>query len=100
MGQQGQSEGPLGQLVAAIDQRGAAEEELPTVKVFGRPNNEIYGVAAGRGEGWLFATAQGLLPPNEPATHLPDFAPTTDHVEPKRLPPPPGIGTAPTTGNR
>ncbi|MDO7848934.1 hypothetical protein Q5H92_21390 [Hymenobacter sp. M29] len=66
-------------------QRGAAEEELPTVKFIGRPGNELTGVAAVPGLGRLFATAQGLLLlPNEPAGFA-SFAPATDKVEPKRL---------------
>ena len=66
--------------------RGAAEEELPTVKFIGQPGNEVTGVAAVAGEGRLFATAQGLLLlPNEPARKLASFAPATDQVEPKRL---------------
>ena len=66
-------------------QRGAAEEELPTVKFIGRPGNEVTGVATVAGEGRLFATAQGLLLlPNEP-TGFASFAPATDKVEPKRL---------------
>ena len=66
-------------------QRGAAEEELPTVKFIGRPGNEVFGVATVAGEGRLFATAQGLLLlPNEP-TGFASFAPATDKVEPKRL---------------
>ena len=66
-------------------QRGAAEEELPTVKFIGRPGNEVFGVATVPGEGRLFATAQGLLLlPNEP-TGFASFAPATDKVEPKRL---------------
>ena len=66
-------------------QRGAAEEELPTVKFIGRPGNEVFSVASLPGEGRLFATAQGLLLlPNEPA-RLASFAPSTDKVEPKRL---------------
>ncbi|GAB3574850.1 hypothetical protein [Hymenobacter daeguensis] len=79
-------------------QRGAAEEELPTVKFIGRPGNEVTGVAALPGAGRLFATTQGLLLlPNEPAGHLNSFAPATDDkVEPKRLlvslPPLPGAG--------
>ncbi|WP_201977888.1 ligand-binding sensor domain-containing protein [Hymenobacter rubidus] len=66
-------------------QRGAAEEELPTVKFIGRPGNEVFGVAAMPGVGRLFATAQGLLLlPNEP-TGFASFSPSTDKVEPKRL---------------
>ena len=66
-------------------QRGAAEEELPTVKFIGRPGNEVTGVATVPGAGRLFATAQGLLLlPNEP-TNFASFAPATDKVEPKRL---------------
>jgi ligand-binding sensor domain-containing protein len=66
-------------------QRGAAEEELPTVKFIGRPGNEVTGVATVPGVGRLFATAQGLLLlPNEP-TGFASFAPATDKVEPKRL---------------
>ena len=65
--------------------RGAAEEELPTVKFIGRPGNEVFGVAAVAGEGRLFATAQGLLLlPNEPVGFA-SFVPATDKVEPKRL---------------
>ena len=67
-------------------QRGAAEEELPTVKFLGRPGNEVFSVASLPGEGRLFATAMGLLLlPNVPTTHLDSFAPSTDKVEPKRL---------------
>ena len=66
-------------------QRGAAEEELPTVKFIGRPGNEVTGVVSLAGLGRLFATAQGLLLlPNEP-TGFASFAPATDKVEPKRL---------------
>jgi ligand-binding sensor domain-containing protein len=66
-------------------QRGAAEEELPTVKFIGRPGNEVTGVATLAGVGRLFATAQGLLLlPNEPAGFA-SFAAATDKVEPKRL---------------
>lgn len=66
-------------------QRGAAEEELPSVKFIGRPGNEVTGVASMAGAGRLFATAQGLLLlPNEPAGFA-SFAPATDKVEPKRL---------------
>ncbi|MBO2008479.1 hypothetical protein [Hymenobacter negativus] len=66
-------------------QRGAAEEELPTVKFIGRPGNEVTGVVAVSGAGRLFATAQGLLLlPNEPAGFA-SFTPSTDKVEPKRL---------------
>ena len=66
-------------------QRGAAEEELPTVKFIGRPGNEVTGVATVPGAGRLFATAQGLLLlPNEP-TNFASFAPATDKVEPKHL---------------
>ena len=79
--------------------RGAAEEELPTVKFIGRPGNEVTGVAAVAGEGRLFATAQGLLLlPNEPADKLAGFfAPATDKVESKRLLRP--LALPPGTGN-
>ena len=65
--------------------RRAAQEELPTVKFLGQPGNAVSGVVYLRGEGQLFATAQGLLLlPAEPAV---SFAPTagTDEVVPKRL---------------
>ena len=78
-------------------QRGAAEEELPTVKFLGRPGNEVFSVAALPGEGRLFATAMGLLLlPNEPAS-LASFAPSTDKVGPKRLLVP--LPTLPGAGN-
>ena len=78
--------------------RGAAEEELPTVKFIGRPGNEVTGVAAVAGAGRLFATAQGLLLlPNEPANKLAGFAPATDKMEPKRLLRP--LALPPGTGN-
>lgn len=78
-------------------QRGAAGEELPTVKFIGRPGNEVTGVAAISGVGRLFATAQGLLLLPNALAGLPGFAPAaTDKVEPKRLlvplPNPPGTG--------
>jgi hypothetical protein len=79
-------------------QRGAAEEELPTVKFIGRPGNEVTGVAAVPGTGRLFATTQGLLLlPNEPTDRLRSLAPTTDDkVVPKQflmpLAPPAGTG--------
>ncbi|MBF9142938.1 ligand-binding sensor domain-containing protein [Hymenobacter properus] len=78
-------------------QRGAAEEELPSVKFIGRPGNEVMGVASVPGAGRLFATAQGLLLlPNEPAGFA-SFAPSTDKVEPKRLLVP--LPLLPETGN-
>jgi ligand-binding sensor domain-containing protein len=79
-------------------QRGAAEEELPTVKFIGRPGNEVTGVAALPGTGRLFATTQGLLLlPNESAGFA-SFAPTTDDkVVPKQLLMP--LTLPPGTGN-
>lgn len=61
------------------------EGELPTVKFLGQPGNEVFSVVALRGEGRLFATAQGLLLlPAEPAA---SFAPATgtDQILPKQL---------------
>ncbi len=60
------------------------QEELPTVKFLGQPGNEVFSVVSLRGEGRLFATAQGLLLlPTEPAA---SFAPAagTDQVVPKQ----------------
>ena len=62
----------------------AAPEELPTVKFLGQPGNEVFGVVSLRGEGRLFATAQGLLfLPAGPAAGLAPPA-SPDQVLPQR----------------
>ncbi len=59
--------------------------ELPTVKFIGQPGNAVTGLAYLRGQGYLFATAAGLLLlPAAPAAPLDRPAPTTDRVEPQR----------------
>lgn len=46
---------------AAPAAAGAGEPPLTTVKYLGRPGNEVYSVAQLPGQGYLFATALGLL---------------------------------------
>ncbi|MDF7813983.1 hypothetical protein [Hymenobacter sp. YC55] len=61
----------------------ASEPPLSTVKYLGRPGNEVYSVAQLPGQGYLFATALGLLLlPTEPASEVRNQAPAaTDQVQ-------------------
>ncbi len=63
----------------------AASAELPTATFIGRPGNTVSGLAYLRGQGYLFATATGLLLlPAAPTAPLGRPVSTTDRVEPRR----------------
>ena len=59
---------------------------LPTVRFIGKPNNEVRSVAHVNGEGYLFATAMGLLLlPDGVGDHFEGLEHSADKVENKQL---------------